>query len=971
MFTFFVLLIFLSLSAFVYSETPNWPPNGRTIRINLKESTGISSFKDEKKGNIGHSRSLKLKGSQEFVLIDADLQTLKGYLIQGAMIHLRSASPTKAPLARVGVSTVASDWRGGRSRRYKAVEGQVCFLQAEYLKRNWAYPGSTVMDVVFGRCNTLWRFADASHPDQDNWQTIAIEPDVLACGVSGISHGFCLYDELGNEWSVKDGRFQYRYFPNRCFYSSQSGDSSPWLEIWIGNKDNLPPDRIKSVRYLMEGNETSHSALSWETPNDNGAGKTMGFFVRYVLHQKYFDVPRYLIPLAGKPGDRVFMNVDNLPFKSGDNVEFHFQPVDSAGNLGEVTSFQITIPGQPVCSLPDETKPTPFAKNRNTIHLKNIKIAIVDSLDKVDPVKGLMVPLHEEGYKGGNHLFSASLKKISLQSAKNEAVYFAIAIEGKSDAVNISCSFDQGSLLQPALYHESYVKCADIHKKTYWPDPLLPYDGKFTIPVSRAGITIPNQKYHTLLCEIYVPHEISTGKHQGILTISFGPQAISIDMELDVWDFSLPDKLSFVPELNAYGTVSPYKNYDYYRLAHWHRACMNRLPYAWDGVPSFAPEWAGEGFRWDVWDEKVGPLLDGAAFSDMPRKKQPVDVMYLPFSENWPVSIYEEFKPSYWADEAFTEKYQRLISKAYSEFASHCNQKKWYDTVFQFYLNNKIYYRRKDTNSSAPWIFDEPVNTQDFWALRWYAEMWKGAVQNTAGQAHMWFRADVSRTNYGRNILWGLLDIEYLGHITEQKIKMKEEERFRTGMGRYAEYGTVNPVDASNTNTYLWCLSAWMNGSVGILPWQTVGTLRSWDEADQTAVIYPHKTGPKPSLRLKAMLRGQQDVEYLELFGRTYNVPRHEMVSWLKKELNMNRNTIKKNESDAGTVMYNNEDTELYWKIRTCLGEMISKKLSILNQKNHQGMDQKTTQFRSDAGYVSVAPNIDARKPVCDRFKGE
>ncbi len=105
--------------------------------------------------------------------------------------------------------------------------------------------------------------------------------------------------------------------------------------------------------------------------------------------------------------------------------------------------------------------------------------------------------------------------------------------------------------------------------------------------------------------------------------------------------------------------------YDYYRLAHRHRTCINRLPYNWKGSPAFAPDIRADGtFDWTLWDRQVGPLLDGSAFADLPRAHEPVDVFYLPFNENWPVNLYDHFTPSYGADEAFTTAYARAGAAA-------------------------------------------------------------------------------------------------------------------------------------------------------------------------------------------------------------------------------------------------------------------------------------------------------------------
>ena len=135
---------------------PVWPPPGEKVMLPVTRDTWISSSDGEKTGSNGGAKKLKLKGQLEYVLMDIDPSVLKGKIIAGALLHVRSASSKKAPLARVGVSSVASQWIEGTSKRYRPQIGSSCFDQAEYKRRDWAYPDSTLMDVVFGRGHTIW-----------------------------------------------------------------------------------------------------------------------------------------------------------------------------------------------------------------------------------------------------------------------------------------------------------------------------------------------------------------------------------------------------------------------------------------------------------------------------------------------------------------------------------------------------------------------------------------------------------------------------------------------------------------------------------------------------------------------------------------------------------------------------------------------------------------------------------------------
>jgi hypothetical protein len=82
-----------------------------------------------------------------------------------------------------------------------------------------------------------------------------------------------------------------------------------------------------------------------------------------------------------------------------------------------------------------------------------------------------------------------------------------------------------------------------------------------------------------------------------------------------------------------------------------HRTVLNRLPYNQNGhvQDGCAPWWHGSRLTldWSAWDRRFGPLLDGSAFSDLPRKNVPVECFYLPLRENWPSPVEGNYNGSY------------------------------------------------------------------------------------------------------------------------------------------------------------------------------------------------------------------------------------------------------------------------------------------------------------------------------------
>ncbi len=390
-------------------------------------------------------------------------------------------------------------------------------------------------------------------------------------------------------------------------------------------------------------------------------------------------------------------------------------------------------------------------------------------------------------------------------------------------------------------------------------DPLVPID-----PASNA--TSASGKGGGTFIEIHVPKDAAAGSHVG--TLQVGERTVPV--AVTVWNFMLPDRLSFIPQMNCYGL--PGHERDYYRLAHAHRTVLNRLPYGWTGRVDrrYAPRIRADGaWDWTEWDAEFGPLLDGSAFRDLPRAGVPVDAFYLPLNENWPMDHEKHFIGGYWIESAYTDAYWREFRAAAAQFAEHFAAKGWTEPMFEFYLNNKVYFKRDRGNRwdacSAPWIFDEPVNTQDFWALRRFGlEFWSGVASRLG--AHFTFRADISRPEWQRDLLDHVTSVEVVSGVlrTYRERVIGRAERFGNLV---AMYGSPNRIGTLNTMPAAWCVETWALGADGVVPWQTVGKATAWTTPDHLSLFYPTPEGPVPGLRLKAFRAGQQLTEYLTMYA--------------------------------------------------------------------------------------------------------
>ena len=342
-----------------------------------------------------------------------------------------------------------------------------------------------------------------------------------------------------------------------------------------------------------------------------------------------------------------------------------------------------------------------------------------------------------------------------------------------------------------------------------------------------------------------------------------------------------------------------------------------------------------------------------------------MDRFYLPFNEGWPLDYYKFYTKAYWPEDAFGPEYRTKWTKVFADFAKMANARKWHDTMFWFFLNGKVYNKGGGWERAvSTWVMDEPVNTIDFWALRWYGLLWHQAVDPVKGDAKMWYRADISYGAFGRNTMWGALDMECMGGAGVQKTRVKKDEQVLWGHSTWTHYGAANRPEDANIQPVVWCLTSWVDGSVGVVPWDTIGDEKHWSQGEQTAVLLPHKDGPMASVRLKAFRQGQQMVEYLTLLEATHNQPQYAVAAGVQQAVNLAGTIHKTSESDAGTIRFEKADPTALWALRYRVGEMVSAKKPEY-QRCVKPIPQPQIDVRRlpDIGMVKVAPKVEPARP--------
>ncbi|MEY4133366.1 MAG: hypothetical protein RL592_1424 [Verrucomicrobiota bacterium] len=440
----------------------------------------------------------------------------------------------------------------------------------------------------------------------------------------------------------------------------------------------------------------------------------------------------------------------------------------------------------------------------------------------------------------------------------------------------------------------------------------LPPVGAFEDPLVAAA--------NGRLLEFQIPKDARAGEHRGTLQVAGQEYAFTVH----VWNFTLPDRLSFVAQMNGYGMSDMSR--DWFRLAHEHRLTLNMLPYGWTGRVTAAPKLRPDGsFDWQDWDKFLGPLLDGSAFADLPRGPVPTEALYLPLNENWPMAHERHFKGGYWIEHAYDDAYWQEFRAAAGNFARHFAEKGWHETTFEFYLNNKVYFKNGKNGKpgnwkacSAPWIFDEPQHTQDFWAIRRFGlEYWE-AVKASA-DVRMAFRLDVSRPEWQRDLLDGVSSVDVVSGTLRDYPRRVVGRNRRDGKQTYM-YGTVSKLGQPLAINAAWCAETWALGADGVVPWQTIGKKDALTKPDDLAVLYPGPNGPLPSLRLKSFRAGQQLAEYLTMYAAASGQDRDAIGAAVLALPGLRAGTIRTSADDAGSSAFGQEAGRSVTELRLRLG---------------------------------------------------
>lgn len=952
----------------------------------------VSSASGEEEGNNGASPRLKVKGYQEFSLLDFDVASLRGRRIKEAKIAVKLASEER--LHQVTVGSIVVPWNEGDGTNYAKVEGASSFRWRANPNVPWSDSlgkdvYSDITSVTFGEGGSFWSCDEASEPS-DGWQTIPVDPRLVAARAAGISTGFAFFDDVGTELVRRgtDGEeVEIRLFPNRLFYSrDQNAASTPYLEVVVDD-EVASEERIGAPTALAartDGLPWGEVEISWRAPRMTPR-RLIGFEARI----DGVAVPQSMIPAPKINGyslssETFVARLSNLGLKPGKSKKFELVAVDELGERSVPATLRFDVSDVKASDWKDlvaikkndSAKKTSSSKGSLTASAKQSreeksatrssampviagsKVAVLNEFDKVAE-SGELIPRRPENYATSNAIWNARERRIDLAAARGEFIGFQLAFDGEARKVNAEIRWN-GTVNNGK--NESSVKTSKGEKSSKT-TPRTTFYRLARVETSRGKVVDPALPLATselnvkggrdaFYCELYVPQDAPVGERRGTLRLTANGETLDLKINLTVWNFNIPNELNFLPEMNCYSL--PANELEYYKLAQLHRTYINRVPYSHRGTvgDGLAPKYdaATRAFDWTDWDRRFGPLLDGSAFAGSPRGATPIEAFYLPFFENFPANIFEEYDETVRpVDAAFSDSYKKSFRKALADAAEHFSDAGWNDSRLLFYLNNKMDYKRNGwSRASSPWLLDEPASFQDFTALRFFATQLRLALEdadvatedNGNGKTKdassfarpILFRADISRPQWSRDSLDGLLDINVVGGGVFRDYNSRVlERRDRFGELVYA-YGTTAAPELNGWQPVAWALDAWTLGADGIVPWQTIGNDESWKKGDELSLFYPatEESGGKvvASIRLKAYRRGQQDVEYLTALCRATGRPRWDVAQALRKRLTLEARSTFRYSEDAGTQDYPDFSSDEWEGLRREIGAFLSETAS-------------------------------------------
>ena len=871
-------------------------------------------------------------------LLDFDMSDLIGKEIISARLEMKCLGEYY-PYA-VDVTTVSQRW----NERYAT-------YYARDKNKPWAN-GGWLSDVIMSAGNSVYFREEVSYAEKSQKVSINIPAEIICAMAADQSFGFALLDaksclyEVGAP-DVNDGMCEKVF----------SSDAK--LTVTYGESCACEPPQVKNLNALaIDASASEHglaASLDWEI--GGGACGCM-FYNLYVSEEakpvrEMTLVEKFLTPNlnGGKRGTII----DGLSADS----EYFFALETSNGIVSSEPAFaKIKTLGAE--RMPEFVRIPQKQKISSKAAFKNdaFSVGVADDVTKINPLYGSAYvfggadPWENGLYRDG---------KVIMRCARGEKCAFQLVVTcetGKAD-YSIEVSGDFASSIK--LFKTWCVKVND----NWYPEVAIPVeDGKFSVPYRENKIA--KQKATAILVEVNICERAKTGTQAVEILIESENESVAVPVEIEIADVFVPRASeAFAMELNGYVYLPACAGYEandarcpevereYYKLGFEHNGTVNILPYGHHGKvqDGYAPEVKMVDGKmrvtdWTRWDDHLEKYLNGSYIEDVAGRRVPVTHMYLPFHENWPMPINEYYKVKVETRdypqcvnehmkkcsniyEDFLPGYREGIKSVLKDFFAHIEEKGWTSVQFQYFFNNKHFYKQigihddfpygdglakwlacnttpNDGSATSWWLLDEPHFRSDWEAIEFFAGILREAQSESNSGTNVKFRADLSCFNHAWDFLDGKLDVNVVGDSIVRHREDLLRRRKRVFGEEYWPYGGWSGAGEDNSGIVLWILDLYLKSGRGFIPWYSFALDANYETPDSCAVLYPAKRFGKDtayaSMRLKAARKATELVKYLEVFRKAFGYSDRQLRHYVSAFLTFEGRTEFAHTADAGTA---------------------------------------------------------------------
>ncbi|MGA2618248.1 MAG: hypothetical protein ABSF26_11600 [Thermoguttaceae bacterium] len=599
-----------------------------------------------------------------------------------------------------------------------------------------------------------------------------------------------------------------------------------------------------------------------------------------------------------------------------------------------------------------------------------MRVWVINDSVRVDPIRnrpfednpGLFPDGIRPGYKEANLIWDAAARRITLKAARNETVAFQIVIERTGEKLTdvkvtpAGLTGPQGAkipLENLDMFRQWYVHVKRTSGKAicslgagWYPDALLPclrWRGNLYPHMLVMPFDLPDplnnvgeeQKSQAVWIDVYVPKSRQAappGKYTAPITISSDQGETQLTLELQVWDFALPEESHLKPSIHTnteINTFSEAMELKYYQLLRKHRLAMYPLGYA----PGLKVSGTRVEIDWSQYDARLAKYLDGSAFTrqygyDGPGYGLPIEYLVLPF-DAWAVNLYKRSQDASMAKEAKfyapwpvamprqgpTPEYRAIWKNAFQAYQAHFDQHPtWNKTRLLVFLLS----------------LDEAYDDLAIERILYFGQLLK-----EAGTRRLEYRVDGGYPKETLERLKKVLNVIITG--TEEWDVAFMDEIKKHGVDPWFYNNAASLIDGDGLNGRAQSWAAWILHASSWSRWELDwNSLRAWQEPVTLRSSYGERNGagmlvyrgetmgldePAASTRLKGIRRGSQDYEYFWLLSRAQG-SRKMVDEALKTVLH---DSIITSNADLGAPRMWVHDADQWDRLRVKFGDAIDK----------------------------------------------